>query len=147
MIQVTVAIIGSRNFTNSKFAEKTLNNLVKDRNLKITIIYSGAAKGADKIGAIWGRKNNIEVIEFIPEWDKYKKAAGFMRNSLIIENADIIIAFYDMKSKGTADSLKKAKELNKEVIIIDVAEIIYQDELLINESAKIREKLINLAKQ
>jgi hypothetical protein len=54
---------------------------------------------------------------FKPDWNKYGKSAGFVRNKLIIENADIVFAFWDGESKGTLISINIAKELNKKLYI------------------------------
>lgn len=45
--------------------------------------------------------------------------AGFIRNTDIITEADVIVAFWDNVSKGTADSIEKGKKLNKKIIIIN----------------------------
>jgi hypothetical protein len=43
------------------------------------------------------------------DWAKYGPAAGPIRNKEIIDACDVVIAFWDGKSKGTANSIKLAK--------------------------------------
>lgn len=109
-----LAIVGSRTFTNKNLLESTLNNY-KDR---ITLVVSGGARGADSLGESWAAKNNIPVKIFKPEWHKYGKSAGMIRNELIIQECDICMAFWDGKSKGTANSIFICEKLNKKVAVI-----------------------------
>lgn len=51
------------------------------------------------------------------EWKKFGKVAGMMRNTIIVERSDIIIAFPIGSSIGTWDTIRKAKKLNKPVYI------------------------------
>ncbi|KKL45313.1 hypothetical protein LCGC14_2356910, partial [marine sediment metagenome] len=52
------------------------------------------------------------------EWDKYGKSAGFLRNQTIIDNCDMVVAFWDGKSKGTADTINKAKRSKKPILLV-----------------------------
>lgn len=49
------------------------------------------------------------LIIYHPEWNKYGRVAGPMRNSKIIETASHCIAFLSKNSRGTLDNIKKAK--------------------------------------
>lgn len=108
-----VGIIGSRTFNDYDLMVESL------KGLKITTIVSGGACGADKLAEQYAKEKNIPTKIFLPDWDKHGKSAGFLRNTDIVNESEIIIAFWDGSSKGTADSIKKAKELNKTTIIIN----------------------------
>jgi hypothetical protein len=41
-----------------------------------------------------------------------------LRNSDIINEAEIVVAFWDGESKGCKDAIAKANKLNKKVLII-----------------------------
>ena len=84
----------------------------------ISQIVSGGAKGADTLAARYAKENNIPLIEFIPDWDKYKNAAAMIRNKDIIKATDVTIAFWNGISKGTFGALEIAKRLGKKTIII-----------------------------
>lgn len=107
-----VAVIGSRTF--DKY-ESVYNILSK---LKITEIISGGAKGADSLAERYAKENNIPTKIFLPDWETYGKKAGFLRNTQIIEECEMVVAFWDGESKGTKDSLDKAEKLGKKVMII-----------------------------
>lgn len=111
---MNIAVIGSRNFSDYNKLETILNNLKPN----ITKIISGGAKGADSLAEKWAKNNNIETKIFIPDWNKHGKAAGFIRNKLIIMDADEIVAFWDGKSKGTQNSINLAKEKGIKIHLI-----------------------------
>lgn len=143
---MNLGIIGSRDFTNYKHAEICLDALRTEKGWTIDNIVSGAAKGADTIGRIWGESRNINVIEHKPDWS-LGKGAGMARNTTIIECSDVVVAFWNFLSKGTKDSINKAKAAGKEVIIIDVSDIIIQDNIKKNKAREKVESLIKLSKK
>jgi hypothetical protein len=111
-----IAIIGSRDFYNYKLIIKTL----EPYKSKISLIVSGAAKGADSLGEKWAIDNKIQTLIFPADWEKHGKRAGFIRNEDIIKNCDGVIAFWNGISKGTAHSLSLAEKYNKPVKIVKI---------------------------
>jgi len=65
------------------------------------VIVSGGAKGADTYAKEYAVKNNIPIVEFLPQYDKYGRSAPIMRNIQIVENCDFLIAFWNGVSRGT----------------------------------------------
>lgn len=101
-----VVICGGRDYTFRNSDYELLNALHEKH--RFTLVISGGARGADMYGEIWARLNNIPVRVFAAEWDRYGKAAGPMRNQVMAERADALIAFEG--GRGTADMLRRAKE-------------------------------------
>lgn len=97
-----IIIAGGRDFNNYYILEKVLNSFKE----LIDEVISGDARGADELGARWATSNNIHVNHFPADWDYYGKAAGFIRNIEMADNADALIAFWDNKSKGTKHMIK-----------------------------------------
>lgn len=116
-----LAIVGSRDFSDYNFLKQNVLQLIEIHSFKFTHIVSGGAKGADTLGHRFAIEHQLEMIVFKPDWKRFGKRAGYIRNSDIIENSDIVIAFWDGKSKGTKDSIDKALKLNKEVIIKQIS--------------------------
>lgn len=116
MGNMKLAIIGSRTFNDYNLLVSTLEQYKS----KITLVVSGAAKGADSLGEKWAIKNNIKTLIFPADWEKYGKRAGFIRNEDIIKNCDCVIAFWDRISKGTAHSLSLCEKYNKPYKIINI---------------------------
>lgn len=106
-----VAVIGSRTFDDYE-----LMKIILDK-FDITLIVSGGAKGADKLSEKYALEKNIPVQIFKPDWS-IGRHAGFLRNTTIIEYSDFVVAFWDGKSKGTLDSINKAKKLNKDTRVV-----------------------------
>ena len=102
-----VAVIGGRKFDDYERMKSILDLL------PITRIISGGARGADKLSERYATENNIPTKIYLPDWDLFGKKAGFLRNTTIIENSDIVIAFWDGRSRGTRDSIGKANKLKK----------------------------------
>jgi len=112
--QLKIGVIGSRGFNDYKLLKDTLDEYLND----VFLIVSGGAVGADSLGEKWANENSVKTLIIKPDWNKYGKSAGFIRNTDIVENSDIIIAFWDSLSRGTEDSIKKAREMGREVKII-----------------------------
>ena len=114
-INKKIAIIGSRDFKNKRLLDETMQNLLLKYN--ITHIVSGGAKGADTMGVQWANKNNIDSIVYNPNFKQRKRAYHF-RNRQIVNESDIIVAFWNGHSTGTKYTINFAKTLEKEVIIV-----------------------------
>ena len=90
------------------------------------VFIHGAASGADELcqevvedmhddGHLW-----VAVQEFPAEWNKYGRAAGPIRNKqmLVEGRPEIVLAFWDGKSRGTANMISQAKAAGVPVEII-----------------------------
>lgn len=111
---MNIAIIGSRTFNDYELVKSTLTPYAS----KIDTIVSGGAKGADTLGEKWANENNKKTLIFLPEWDKYGKSAGYIRNNDIVKNSDGVIAFWDGRSKGTQHSFSLCKQLEIPIKIV-----------------------------
>lgn len=102
-----VAVIGSRGLT--------VNDLGKYLPEDITEIISGGAIGVDKCAREYALDHGIKLTEFLPEYDKYGRSAPLKRNITIIENADIVLAFWDGESRGTKNVIDNCKRMGMTV--------------------------------
>ena len=109
-----VIIAGSRNFNNYEQL-KSFIDIYKER---IDMIISGCAKGADVLGEKYAHENKIPVWRFPADWNKYGKGAGPIRNKLMAEKGDMLVAFWDGESKGTKHMIDCMKKLNKDFKIV-----------------------------
>jgi predicted Rossmann fold nucleotide-binding protein DprA/Smf involved in DNA uptake len=107
-----IGVVGSRSFNDYHFMKKMLDNFI----VKESII-SGGAIGADKLAKRYAIDHSIPIKEFLPDWTRHGKAAGPIRNKIIVDNSDAIIAFWDGKSKGTKSTISIAKEQGKKVFV------------------------------
>lgn len=106
------AIIGSRTFKDYRLLTRKLEDFT------ITHVVSGGAIGADSLAEGWAMQHEVPYTIYKPDWNKHGKAAGFVRNKTIIEDSEIVIAFWDGFSKGTEHSINIARAMKKQVYII-----------------------------
>lgn len=109
-----VAIVGSRDWKREDDVIRCIFNLPDD-----TVIISGGARGVDSMAEKWAKFRGLKVQIFQPNWGKYGKQAGMIRNSEIVANCDRLIAFHCNNSKGTQNSIDKARKAGKPVEIIE----------------------------
>lgn len=86
-------------------------------------IVSGGAKGADTYAREFAEKKGIRLIEHLPDYAKYGRAAPLVRNRLIIDDCDKVLAFWDGKSKGTKYAIDYVKKMGKPVRIVQLIQI------------------------
>lgn len=98
-----VAVIGSRGLT--------VNDLGKYLPADTTEIISGGAKGIDTCARNYALAHNIKLTEFLPEYDKYGRSAPLKRNITIVQNADMVLAFWDGSSHGTKFVIDNCKQM------------------------------------
>lgn len=104
---MNVVICGSREFDDYELLKKELIKFFDNDFSDITII-SGTAKGADSLGERFASEYNLPVQKFKPDWDKHGKSAGFKRNDEMVKIADVVVAFWNCKSKGTKHTINQA---------------------------------------
>ncbi len=63
-------------------------------------------------------EHGMKLTEFLPNYEKYGRIAPLKRNITIIENADMVLAFWDGKSRGTKFTIDKTKQRGIPVQII-----------------------------
>ncbi len=114
---MNVGIVGSRNFSNLEYVEDFILQLHIANPIDLTII-SGNAPGVDKTAENYAHKNGIPVLSLPANWDEYGRRAGYLRNIKIVDNSDLVVAFWDGKSKGTQHSINLARQKGKKLIII-----------------------------
>jgi hypothetical protein len=85
-------------------------------------IVSGGAKGADALGEKYAKETGYPVKRFLADWDQYGKGAGHIRNAQMAMFGDALIAFWDGKSKGTANMIKLAESQPIEVYVYNTLE-------------------------
>ena len=116
---IKLAIVGGRYFSDYNKFKIIVSEHIKDIGVPNEII-SGGAIGVDTMAEKYANENNIPIIVFKPDWNKYGKKAGILRNTDIIEASTHVLALPCKQSIGTYDSINKAKKLNKELTIVNV---------------------------
>lgn len=122
-----LGVVGSRSFNDYEYLHSKLHEVIdspefqshSSYNSRVypSMIISGGAKGADKLAERFAYEHQISVRVYHPDWDKHGRSAGFKRNKEIVDDSDVIVAFWDGESKGTKHSIDLAVKQNKQVII------------------------------
>lgn len=99
-----VAVIGSRGLRVEK-----LKQFLPEET---TEIVSGGAKGVDTSAREYALANGLKLTEFLPEYTRYGRSAPLKRNMTIVENADLVLAFWDGISHGTKFVIDYCKKLD-----------------------------------
>jgi hypothetical protein len=125
---VKVAIVGSRGFAKMDVVRAYVSGLPAG-----TIIVSGAGKqkrdsvprekwGVDEHAEDEALRCGLAVTSYPAKWKRadgtINKGAGFARNGLIAAEADRVVAFWDGSSRGTKDTIDKARKAGKRVEIV-----------------------------
>jgi GH18 family chitinase len=116
---VKIAVIGSRNFSDYFFFHEKLEAIII--NLKDFEFVSGRCKsGGDALIKKYCNENQYKLVEHLPDWNKFGKKAGFLRNQLIVDDCTHLVAFWNLESKGTKSSIEMARKQNKPVKIVEI---------------------------
>ena len=99
-----VAVIGSRGLR--------VDDLENYLPPETTEIVSGGAKGVDASAREYAQRRGLKLTEYLPEYSRYGRAAPLKRNITIIENADLVLAFWDGRSRGTRYVIDNCKKRN-----------------------------------
>lgn len=110
-----VIIAGGRNFNDYEILRQFCDTILSTHtNIEIV---SGTANGADKLGERYAEEYGYSISKFPADWNRYGKKAGYLRNAQMAEYADVLIAFWDGKSKGTKHMIDLAHRSNLKVYI------------------------------
>jgi hypothetical protein len=109
-----VAVVGGRDFDDYDLMKKTLDE-IQD----VDLIVSGGSEGADNLAERYAYEKSIKMKVFKPNWNMFGRQAGFLRNIDIINNADMVVAFWDGMSRGTKHSIDIAKKGNIKTVVVE----------------------------
>lgn len=87
------------------------------------MIVTGGARGVDRQAEDFARRKGIPCVVIRPDYKKHGRGAPLVRDKEIVERADIVIALWDGKSRGTAFSLRYAEKTGKDVRVYIVPEV------------------------
>lgn len=108
-----VLICGSRDINDPAVILKA----VEQSGINPTHIISGGARGVDRLAGEYAALNGIEFTEYLADWNKYGKRAGFIRNYVMVGAADAVIAVWDGRSTGTKHAIDSARSRGKQVFV------------------------------
>ena len=105
-----VAVVGSRNLTDIAL-EQYISQQVQE-------IVSGGAVGVDSCAAEYAKSRGLKLTEFLPQYERYGRAAPIVRNKEIVDYADKVLVFWDGSSKGARSVIRYAQKTGKPCEVI-----------------------------
>lgn len=113
-----IIIAGSRDFNNYELLKSSIDNILCNYLEYDFEFVSGGARGADALGELYAIEAEYTPKVFKANWDEFGRSAGFARNKLMGDYADMLIAFPLPESKGTYHMINYMKKLGKIVYVI-----------------------------
>jgi hypothetical protein len=107
-------IAGSRSFTDYQL----LCQVLGPERHRITEVIHGGARGADQLGFRWALKHHVRSRCFAADWARFGNSAGIRRNCQLAQAGDLLIAFWDGRSPGTAHMMRCMQQLGKPIVVI-----------------------------
>lgn len=109
-------IAGGRTITDMAVLDKALASCP----WRPSTVISGAARGVDKLGELWAAANGVPCEKYPADWAAHGLAAGPIRNRLMANTAEALIALWDGESRGTKNMIAEAKARNLAVHVYRV---------------------------
>ena len=110
-----LAVVGSQTGILREFVNKALTEFL-ERVSRIDLLISGGAVGVDTFAEDWVLGIAPTKI-FRPEWTKYGRPAGPIRNQKIVDECDQIMIFWDGISPGTKTTFDMAMKSGKPMTV------------------------------
>lgn len=129
--EIRLIVAGSRYYTNKKVIENMIETIIaklKQRHPFFTLhIITGGARGVDTLAENYARTNGIKLSIYpvsSKDWATNGKVAGPLRNARMAEAAleaaaPYLLAFWDMKSRGTKNMIDTANKKHIPTYIYD----------------------------
>lgn len=114
-----VAIVGTRTPSIS-YAEWEKLLLTEVEVDEISLVVSGGAQGIDTYAKLFAGRHHIPLMEYLPDYSKYGIKAPLRRNTQIIKEASLVIAFPNADSRGTLHVISEARKMKKTVKVVKI---------------------------
>lgn len=116
---MNIGVVGSRTFEDYDLLKRTLDRVRLMFHERDIHIVSGGAQGADTLAEQYSNQVLGKQAKVFPaDWKTYGRAAGFRRNQFIVDDSDMIIAFWDGCSRGTQNTMNRATKAGKPVLVV-----------------------------
>lgn len=102
-----IAFSGGRNATIHWWIADTVRKAISSED-EIEILVGDCPTGIDLFVREYCKQAEVTYTVFVADWDNHGKAAGPIRNAELVKDANILIAFWDGKSKGTLSAITEA---------------------------------------
>jgi hypothetical protein len=121
-----LAVIGSRSITERETFTAVLerapwipSNIRTLTPVDIDLeVVTGGADGVDTMAEEWADEQGFSQTVFAPDWRDWSDGhPAKVRNTQIIEYADVVVAIWNGESPGTRDSIDKTLDRGKPIYV------------------------------
>jgi hypothetical protein len=98
-----VGIVGSRDFPSPHLIAAYVASLPAS-----AVVISGGAQGVDTWAEAAARERGLAIEVFHADWKRLGRKAGPIRNGQIVKASDRIVAFWNVESRGTLNTIVQA---------------------------------------
>lgn len=100
-------VCGGRDFNNEALLNMVLDAVQRKKG--VTLLIEGGAVGADRLARQWAKRAGVPWQTFEADWKTLGRAAGVIRNQVMLDQGkpDGVIAFQG--NRGTADMVRRAR--------------------------------------
>lgn len=109
-----VAVVGSRTLTVPNLGDYLPEN--------VSEIVSGGARGVDQCARAYALSHGIRLTEYLPDYARHGRRAPLMRNDLIVARAELVLAFWDGRSRGTVYTIRRCRAMGVPYRVFRAAE-------------------------
>ena len=113
-----VAIVGSR-----EAGKLTVDDLVQRIPINCTRLISCSSIDVYQLARQASHSLWLPLTEDLPDYKTYGRRAPLVRNSRIIAEADLVLAFWDMRSRGTAHAIAECIRHRIPVKVINLKQL------------------------
>lgn len=120
----SLVIAGTRSFNDYSLLSAVLDQYIPTLGVKDITILSGHghpskdAKGADYLGEQYAKEHDYPVSIFPANWDKFGRAAGPIRNSVMAKQADGLVIFWNQRSRGSPSIMNEARKRSLPILTV-----------------------------
>ena len=115
-----IIVCGSRDFDDYELFNRSMEENVA--RFSYVQLVSGHARGADLFAERYAEEKGIPIAVFKADWEKYGRAAGPIRNRMMLEYAleedAVVMAFWNGESRGTKNMISQAEKAGAVVHIV-----------------------------
>jgi hypothetical protein len=120
-----ICIIGSRTLDKAEIVFPIIDKFLESYKGKSITFLIGNAKGVDPLSKKFAEARGIDIVEFIPyhlldPTAEFNSKYFFVRTKQMINNADRVLAIWNMKSKGTEYGIKYSQKKEIPVSVVKV---------------------------
>jgi hypothetical protein len=119
-VSKVIGVVGSRRRATDSDYEKCGAAILSILKPGDRLVSGGCPTGGDAFAERFAKVYGLTITIHYPNWNgPAKRGAGFVRNTKIAEDCDVLIALVaEDRTGGTEDTVKKAMKLGKKVIYV-----------------------------